>query len=409
LFRSSNSKSWIPLPREDIKFNIYAANYSLSDGTAYFNNEDDEYIKYDEIIVKDTAKPIQVNDEVRTIESLQNPVPVNVNQRGVVQGIDTGNQFLTIDSSTGGLAVGQYLGIFRTNVSGSSSGFTQDKLIATLKITELQNPKIHSICPRFATAMPAGTFLGVSFEGTDATFAKDSVWNELNFDAGREMLDKERIVFSKSNETQLASKSLTTKCVFKTSNKYISPVIDLVRKNALCIENLINDASNLRLEYTRQGSSIAKYISQKVILADLQDAEDLKVYLSGYRPFGTDISVYVKFLASDDTDLFVDKVWTKMHNDSPSLFSSTTLIEDFKEFTFSVPTSRPAANTALPKIEQSAFLDPNNNNWLTYYSGATSTDKNVTFKTFAIKIVLNSDTGIWCPKIDDVRAIALQA
>lgn len=409
LFRSSNSKSWIPLPREDIKFNIYAANYTQLEGTAYFNNENDEYIRFENYISKDSSKPVQVNDEIRTIKGPDEPIILFPTQKGVVQGIDIGNQLLTIDSSSGQLAVGQYIGVFRTPVSGTNSGLSSDTLIATFQITELQNPPIHSICPRFATAIPAGTFMGVSFKGTDAGFVKDANWTDLNFDTGKEMVDKERIVYSKSNESQLTQKSLSTKIVFKSENKYISPVINLVRKNALCIENIVNNIDNIKFEYTRQGTSIAKYISQKIVLADQQDAEDLKVYLSGYRPNGSDITLYVKFLSGDDTDLFVDKVWTKMVNDSAGLFSSNILLEDFKEFTFSVPRTRPAANTELPKIQQSAFLDPENNNFLTYYSGDNSDVKNVTFKTFAIKIVLNSDSGIWCPKIDDVRAIALQA
>ena len=429
LFRSSNSKSWIALPREDIKFNIYAANYQIVDGLAYFNNENDEYIKFNSLVIKDSNKPILVNDEIRLIRSGADPTIVDNDHKGIVQGIDIGNLLLTIDSSTGNFAAEQWLGIFRTPSTGSNS-LTSGNLIATLQIKELLNAPIHSICPRFATALPSGTFLGVNYKGTDRKLLKDTEWIELDFDSGKEMVDKERVVFSKSNEAALQEKSLSVGCIMKTSNKYISPVIDLVRKNALCIENIVNDKSALKMEYTRQGTSYVRYISQRIDLADGQDAEDIKVYVSGYRPFGSDITVYVKFLSGEDTDLFVNKNWTQMVSNAPDLYSSVNLLEDFKEYEFSVPKTRLAVNPALPGIEYSAFLDSTNRNFLTYYGPDTSLtagrkatpikgketkvgiapeSKFVTFKTFAVKIVLNSDNGIWCPKIDDVRAIALQA
>lgn len=427
LFRSSNAKSWIALPREDIKFNIYAANYQIIDGFATFNNEDDEYIKFDSFIQRITDKPILVNDEIRVIRSAVDPTIIDPTQKGTVQGIDLGNLLLTVDGSSGKLAVGQFLGVFRTPTAGANSGLTTENLIATLRISELLNAPIHSICPRFATAIPSGTFLGVQYKGTNRQGVKDKDWIELDLDSGKEMVDTERVVYSKSNETTLPSKSLSVGCIFKTSNKYISPVVDLVRKNALCIENIINDTSALKMEYTRQGTSYVRYISQRIVLADQQDAEDIKVFVSGYRPAGTEISVYIKFLAGDDTDLFVNKVWTKLDNKSPDLYSAVNLLEDFKEFEFAVPTVRQPVTAALPGIEYSAFLDSTNNNFLTYYAAQNDTfavvspknkkdkvgiapeNKFVTFKAFAVKIVLSSESGIWCPKIDDVRAIALQA
>jgi hypothetical protein len=174
-------------------------------------------------------------------------------------------------------------------------------------------------------------------------------------------------------------------------------------------------------------SEVLQNARRDIYLADQQDAEDIKVFVSGYRPAGTEISVYVKFLAGDDTDLFVNKVWTKLVNKSPDLYSAVNLLEDFKEFEFAVPTVRQPVTAALPGIEYSAFLDSTNNNFLTYYAAQNDTfavtqpknkkdkvgiapeNKFVTFKTFAVKIVLSSESGIWCPKIDDVRAIALQA
>jgi hypothetical protein len=52
-------------------------------------------------------------------------------------------------------------------------------------------------------------------------------------------------------------------------------VIDLSRKASLLIENIINnDATN---EHTRYGNALTKYVSKNVVLADGQEAEDLKI------------------------------------------------------------------------------------------------------------------------------------
>jgi len=56
----------------------------------------------------------------------------------------------------------------------------------------------------------------------------------------------------------------------------------------------------------------SRYISKTVVLADGQDAEDLVVFLTAYRPQGTNIQVYGKVLNATDSDPFDDKSWTPM-------------------------------------------------------------------------------------------------
>jgi hypothetical protein len=213
-------------------------------------------------------------------------------------------------------------------------------------------------------------------------------------DNEREMLDYERRVYSKSNEN--GTKSFTIKNELVCENQYISPVLDLSRKSALIIKNIINnDNTN---EHTRYGNSLAKYISQPVVLADGQEAEDLKVYVTGYRPINTDIEVYVKFLNNEDSATLNDKVWTKLTNDSDELRSSPIDPVDFKEFTYSLPTAAPVTNAAFANQSNFGIIQYTDTNGSVYNN----------YKTFAIKIVLLSKDGTYIPKVDDLRAIALQ-
>jgi hypothetical protein len=217
----------------------------------------------------------------------------------------------------------------------------------------------------------------------------------------------------------------------------------------------------------------------------------MKIYLSAYRPYNTDVEVYAKFLSASDPETLVDKDWTKLNNDSSELYCSPIDRYDFKEFVYTLPSSVgyssynvtanttgvsntsetiaieaansifsvgnkvyyavPASNTAIggltansyyyvsfansstiavantpgganvnitesrtgagevhtitgPVVHR-AFANASNFGIIEYNSesGARYQD----YKTFAIKIVLLSTSGVFVPKIDDLRGIAL--
>ena len=97
------------------------------------------------------------------------------------------------------------------------------------------------------------------------------------------------------------------------------------------------------------GKAGARYISKSVILADQQDAEDLRAYLTAYRPAGTNFKVYARFLNAQDPDLLNTKIWTRMvETSSPALISSGINQEDFVELIYDLPESQLVfANTTV--------------------------------------------------------------
>lgn len=135
------------------------------------------------------------------------------------------------------------------------------------------------------------------------------------------------------------------------------------------------------------GPAATRYVTKKVVLDGGFDSGDLNVYLSAYRPVGTDINVYYKVLSRNDTQTFDEGYWQLMTktNSCDGTFSQTR--EELYEYTFAPGT--------LGK--EQGFISYLSNNGQTYY----------TFSQFAIKIVLTTTDKTIVPHLSDMRTIAL--
>ena len=95
------------------------------------------------------------------------------------------------------------------------------------------------------------------------------------------------------------------------------------------------------------GLAKSKYVSKVIKFAQDKYAEDIVVYLTGYRPAGTEIRVYAKVHNAADREPFNGKAWTPLVlKDNIDYFSSTDP-NDFKEFTYGFDTA-PELQAALP-------------------------------------------------------------
>jgi hypothetical protein len=137
------------------------------------------------------------------------------------------------------------------------------------------------------------------------------------------------------------------------------------------------------------GNALARYITKKVVLDAGFDSGDLNVYLTAYRPSGTDINVYYKILNRNDTQDFQDGVWQLMTKtkSSGSAFSKTR--DDLIEYSFAPGTGG---------VDQG---------YVTYTSNSGTIYNN--FSQFAIKITLTTQDNTFVPVISELRAIALPA
>lgn len=202
----------------------------------------------------------------------------------------------------------------------------------------------------------------------------------------------ERALFSRSNEVANFSSNRTNRIRvdFVTASDFLSPVLDLKRTQSIIIDNIIN--SNTTNENASSGGSlINKYISKTITLAEGQDAEDMSVILTSYRPPGTDVKVWAKILHAEDSDSISNKNWIELEkkNSGGTFFSSLSNRNDFVEYSFGFP-----------------------NSYLTGSSGEVQYSANTAvftgYKYFSIKIGLLSNNSAIVPRVADLRVIALQ-
>jgi hypothetical protein len=135
------------------------------------------------------------------------------------------------------------------------------------------------------------------------------------------------------------------------------------------------------------GTAVAKYVTKKISLDVANESGDLNVYLTAYRPVGTNIHVYYKIQNNNDTQVFEDGNWqlmTMVRNTS-TLFSANR--SDLYEYVFAPGTGG---------VDQG---------YVTYTS--TTGKKYTSFNQFAIKIVMRTNDNTLVPFIKDFRTIAL--
>ena len=310
------------------------------------------------------------------------------------------------------------------NVSFSNSGaagnlnrmFAQNTYIRgqidgyTARIVSVDNLKMDVLSFNTDYVQPSNT--SVAFNGRFATSSstRDSSDVKLNINADT-VFDVPRYVLSRSNESNTtssssgmaASRSAEIRIALSSNTIIGSPVIDCRRISATTIQNLIN--SNTAIGSSEDnvqhgGSAQTRYITRRVTLEDGQDAEDLKVYLTAYKPAAADVFVYYKVLNGDDSDTFDQARWIPMTQTTDStVISDSQNSEDFREFEFHVPTYSNAYTSGANTATSAAGVLEYRNSLKARY---------VRFKYFAIKIVLTSTVSTNPPRVRDLRAIALQ-
>lgn len=203
----------------------------------------------------------------------------------------------------------------------------------------------------------------------------------------------EQAIYSRSNEVTAHSGTKTNqlKATMRSSSVYVSPVLDIGSSQSIIIDNYIN--SNTTGENGAAGGYLwNKYISKTVTLAEGQDAEDIKLLLTAYRPPGTDIKVWIKALHAEDVDLFAQRTWIEMDKieSDTALYSSLSNRNDFLEYEFKIP---------------AAYMIGTGNRFKYTNSKGISLEG---YKYFAIKIGLLADNTAIVPRVADLRTVAIQ-
>lgn len=388
LFGSTNNSTWIPIPGETLKFNLYRASFNSS-GTFTLTNKNDEYFSVEGVYntfqhgepvfqftntklagtvafantsttVTGTGTAFLSAVSVGSSLVLANtavPTPVNHYDIAKIASI-ANNTSLTLDrkpnfSATGAAALLTPTGIVSfynantaelivtdSTAANNSFKFTNNSVIvgavslARGTIMSIDNKVIDHYQPLFYKTSVLGTNIVATYTQMDSAYqVRDTVsirMNDTNYNT-----KYATIIASRSNEITAGSgKSVNIPVTFSSTSAFVSPTLDLQSTSVLRYSNYINGDNTG--ENGPTGAAWSKSITKTVVLADGQDAEDLKIILTGYQPTGTAIEVYARVLSSEDPDILKDKAWTKLVNTAHT-FCDPANREDFREFTYSIP------------------------------------------------------------------------
>ena len=429
LFTSANNRTWTSWQAEDIKFALQRADFEINTvADVTLNTFDIDYAKFDAFSGSAFASGDKIHgfsfDIVNAGSGYTNgtishtlsgggattnaTVDVTISG-GVVTNIVvtnpgagyTSNPTLTIVSGSGTDAdvtvtlnsgfVHNYDSLYNVaKIFVSSGQFAQHDVVGNGtsygEIAELEDKVLNALGANVGYLDHTPCQLIWSYSATtntgSETSASTTYYNfvpdkttELSFDASIRSYSNEQADLG-------GDKSFKIKLGMSTQTSTVSPVIDLRKCSMVVVANDVNnDATN---EDIGIGNARSKYVSRQVVLDDGMEAEDLRVYLSQYVPNGTDVKVYGRFLAISDPEAFEEKDWIELTPTVPVGTSSS-----FVEYTYDIP---------------SANL---NNGVFEYVSGGVTYTGQI--KTFAVKIVLLSDSTCVVPKCRELRAIALQA
>jgi uncharacterized alkaline shock family protein YloU len=215
-----------------------------------------------------------------------------------------------------------------------------------------------------------GTFVDPAV--TTNTYTKDTPFNDKTV-----FTEKGMVVFSKSNDIARAKGLNFTVNMSNGSNVTSTPFIDVEMACVFAYQYKI----------TNDPATTSKYISKTVELVESLDAEDMQIYITAYRPNGTDIRVYIKPQAAEDPSVFETNDWIELElSQGINQFSSVSNMRDFREFVYRVPDSAKTGGV------------------LTYTNSISTFDG---YRRFAIKIELLSEDIFKAPRLLDYRGIAL--
>ena len=281
-------------------------------------------------------------DDRREIISYSTPIPDSTHSDS---GTDTGFQFITgtyeahLTKSTGNIEAGD---VFYGNKSNT---YIVIKDIEGFPYSVLD----------FEPAYLSFNKTTVNFDIKSTTNGPSPILSSsfTPFDAEENYyFDREQVILSKTQENSLLSgqKSQQIQVRMSTRSSYLSPILDLGRTHSIYVHNIVN--ANVADETAPIGGTLHnKYISKQVTLAEDQDAEDIKVMLTAYRPTTSDVKVWFKVRHNEDIDTLDQKDWFELVSSGPSNYSSSSDLNDWKDYTFSLPTEGfdrlkcPVANT----------------------------------------------------------------
>ena len=459
LFTSTNNTAWTPYNDENLKFKLYKAQFSSASGSFTMTNKDHEFFtisSYAGTFNRGENVFVSGSNLTGTISASNTSLTITGSSTTFTSTFATGehivykngtdyqvleitnvanNTVMTVSEypSTANTSANYYRTVsgkvdyfnttgdpIRLILEGSSAktGFVfadNDVLIgadseATATIQSIDSIPVSYLQPQVYRS---------NFTRTKSVLAATALSNGTSdyLGGGTSNIDFNDNKYFNGTATYIKSKSLApTENSFvlrmslsnnSTTTRDTSPFIDHQISTVDIYEHLINN------DITDENANIAgaassKYISRTVQLADGLDADDLKIWLTAYRPPGSTITVYGKFKNSADSTAFDQIPWTKLQSEDRTNFTSANNNRfDFRDFQYSLGSTGYQADgiTVITSATAggSAILDGGTTFNYVDADGAVYTN----YKYFAVKIVMTSTGPNRIPRIKDMRALAL--
>lgn len=153
---------------------------------------------------------------------------------------------------------------------------------------------------------------------------------------------------------------------------------------------ILNSKTALLNAYTYQiaNDNTSAFITKPVSLQNGFDAEDFRLWISAYRPVGTDIKVFIRCRNADDGLDLRSNPWIELEMaEGASYFASVANRNDFREFVYNVPDSAKDGDILT-------------------YTNTSGVFKG--FREFALKIECRANRVNVVPRLLDIRGVAFE-
>ncbi len=259
-------------------------------------------------------------------------VKIDYSRNLIILEKSTANNYTGANSAANGYASPSFFAPGRTLV-GTESG-------ATAIIGGVHDMSVSSCQPVLHTMAPQGTGITYSANMTTLNYTQVAYPN-YKPDSTNYFTNNQIIIASRTNEVvkMANNKSVQITAKMTSNSSALSPIIDIIPGSGLIVKSNIINSSAVG-ENKNKGRAKSKSISKVVTLGEGNDAEDINVYLTAYKPLGTNLIVYAKILDSADPEKFEDKDWSILEQvGGVGLYSDSTNQNDFKEYQYSFPTN----------------------------------------------------------------------
>ena len=259
--------------------------------------------------------------------------------------------------------------LINSQAANSSFKFSTGSMVhgivsgASANVTSIDAYRVDTFIPHFSINSPSSSTYNITYQLANSSLNLSTATNNLDLQVTNKSTQLSYIM-SRSQEVvgtnlygtrgKSAHATVTLSTNVDTTNLFSVPYVNGEELDFYASQYDVNDTSvnaqTIDTEVYKNGSGRSKYISNKVTLASGQYAEDIVVYLTGYRPAGSQINVYARVYNSADPDSFDDKEWSPLEIKNNTLVYSASGNEgDLVEYTYGFPENPEIlSTTAVP-------------------------------------------------------------